>query len=556
MKNVLFLFFSASVMLFAGCSYLAENAVMCVQLDPLQKVFKEDFFFVEVPDTAAVAKGETATFQFVLRGIYPIQGLKVEAKELVCGGNRIAASYKAFAGYIRAVTHARFRSRDAVFPSSDLYPDCLLDIKSIDVAAMSNQPVWVCYDIPRNAADGNYSATLVFTGKVNGKRFKINKQINAKVFPVTLPEQTLWISNWWSSATFSRMNENEPVEPFSDRYWELLTILANKMRDYGQNSYVIWDKGDAPGLGLGLSLYNIKRNGSKYTFDFTNFDKMVELFIREGGLKRIEGGHLADRMGDWNSDFGVFVPNMGKLPFENEETQNFLSQFIPALYSHLESKCWTNIYVQHIADEPVERNAESYIRIAGFVKNLVPEIKILDAVMYSKLANTVDVWVPKLNDWHREYTFFQERQAAGDEVWFYTCVEPQGNYANRFMEQPLIQTRLLHWMNYRYGATGYLHWGFNIWQFLNLTGDAVTGGWPAGDAFIAYPARDKVYASIRLKAMRDGIADYELLKLLEQKSPDKAKELASAVIRNFDSYDSNIRSFRETRLKLLKWLSE
>jgi hypothetical protein len=56
--------------------------------------------------------------------------------------------------------------------------------------------------------------------------------------------------------------------------------------------------------------------------------------------------------------------------------------------------------------------------------------------------------------------------------------------------------------------------------------------------------------------MHDGIADYELLKLLEQKSPDKAKELAGAVIRNFDRYDSNIRAFRATRLSLLKALSE
>ena len=71
-----------------------------------------------------------------------------------------------------------------------------------------------------------------------------------------------------------------------------------------------------------------------------------------------------------------------------------------------------------------------------------------------------------------------------------------------------------------------------------------------------YPAEEKIYSSIRLAAMRDGIADYELLKLLEQKSPDKAKELAGAIIIDFNSYNNDIQAFRLIRLKLLKLLSE
>ena len=75
-------------------------------------------------------------------------------------------------------------------------------------------------------------------------------------------------------------------------------------------------------------------------------------------------------------------------------------------------------------------------------------------------------------------------------------------------------------------------------------------------AWIVYPAYGKVYSSIRLTAMRDGIADYELLQLQEQQSPEKAKSLAVDVIQDFDKYNSNVRSFRSTRMKLLEWLSE
>ena len=546
MKNKSFLFFAASAILIAGCSCPVENTVTCVQLDPLKKVFTEESYFVENSDTAGVAKGETATFQFVVRSSYPIQGLKVDAGNLTNGNQQITAKLKAFVGYILAGNHANPPSKDALFPLSDYYPDCLMEVESMDVPSMHNQPVWVSYAVPRDAANGNYAAKLVFTGKINGKSFKIAKQVNTKVYPVTLPEQTLWITNWFTTGGLSKMNEDQPVEPYSDRYWELLTAMAHVMRDHGQNTYITWDWN---------GLANIQLTGMKYSFDFANFDKFVELFIREGGLKRIEGGHLGGRMGDWNSDFGISVPKVGTRTFKNDTVQNFLSQFLPALYSHLEKKGWTAMYVQHVADEPTDQNADSYIHITEFVKKHMPGIPIIDAVMSHKLANTVNLWVPILDHFHKDNAFYRERQVAGDEIWFYTCTGPQGNYANRFMEQPLIQTRYLHWINYRYGATGYLHWGFNFWH-MNTTNDAAVNNWPAGDSWIVYPAEGKVYSSIRLAAMRDGIADYELLKLLEQKSPDKAKQLASEIILDFNKYDSNIRKFRLTRLKLLKLLSE
>ncbi|MCL2117758.1 MAG: DUF4091 domain-containing protein [Planctomycetaceae bacterium] len=553
MKNILIVSFCL-----VGCvvnvlmvSVFAQNTdevlpVVCVQLDPLEKVFTEESYFVENPETAAVAKGETATFQFVIRSAYPIQELKIEAGNLMNGDQRIAATLKAFVGYIRAGNHAGKLSKDAVLPISDYYPDCLQEIDSIDVPPMQNQPVWVSYAIPRDAADGNYSATLTFTGKLNGQPFQIAKQVNAKVYPVTLPEQTLWVTNWWVSSGFSKMNGNQPVENYSDRYWELLTAMAHVMRDHGQNTYIFWDW---PGL------CKIELSGTQYSFDFANFDTMVELLIREGGLQRIEGGHLGGRMGGWDSDFGVSVPKSGTKPIDDEAVQNFLSQFLPALYSHLEAKGWKDRYVQHIADEPTDQNAESYLRITEFVKKQMPGIPIVDALSSKKLVDFVDVWVPILDHYHKEYAFYQERQAAGDEIWFYTCTGPQGNYANRFMEQPLVQTRFLHWINYRYGSTGYLHWGFNFWH-MNTTNDAAVNNWPAGDSWIVYPKEGGVFSSIRLAAMRDGINDYGLLKLLEQKAPGRAKALAGAVIQDFDSYNSNVRAFRQTRLKLLEELSQ
>ena len=546
----------ASAAIFGSCNSV-ENTVICVQLDPLKKVFTEEAYFLENADTAAVAKGETATFQFVVKSSYPIQGLKIEAGALTNGDRQIAATLQAFVGYIsagaaRAGLHGA-QSKDAMYPVSDLYPDCLQEVASVDLQPLQNQPVWVTYAIPRDAADGNYTATLVFTGKVNGKSFKIKKEVNARVYPVVLPEQTLWVTNWFDTKRgLPKMNGNQPLEPYSDRWYELLTNLAHVMRDHGQNVYMIgdWDE-----------LFNIDFDGAQFTFDFTNFDKTIELFIREGGLKRIEGapvaGHGAGGLDMIHRGLNVHVPKLGNMPFENDKAQLYLTQFLPALYAHLETKGWKNMYIQHICDEPNPEDAHGYVRISELVRKLMPGIPIIDAnCLTTPLVDAVDIWVPLLHAIPSGHTFYRERQAAGDEFWFYTCLGPQDNFANRFMEQPLIQTRLLHWLNYRYGATGYLHWGLNVWHWSKTNDAAARWDLPAGDAWIVYPADGKVYSSIRLAAMRDGIADYELLKLLEQKSPGKARRVAGEIIKDYDRYNNNIRAFRLARQKLLEELSE
>src|SRR5690554_1547741 len=157
MKASLSLFFITFALLITGCTHSVTNTVRCVQLDPLEKVFTEESYFLENLDTAAVAKGETATFQFVLRCAFPIHNLKIEAGNLINGNQQIAPSLKAFVGFTRAGAHTVEHSKDAIFPVSDYYPDCLHEIESIDVPPMQNQPVWISYTIPRDAESGNYS---------------------------------------------------------------------------------------------------------------------------------------------------------------------------------------------------------------------------------------------------------------------------------------------------------------------------------------------------------------------------------------------------------------
>jgi hypothetical protein len=81
------------------------------------------------------------------------------------------------------------------------------------------------------------------------------------------------------------------------------------------------------------------------------------------------------------------------------------------------------------------------------------------------------------------------------------------------VDVPLIESRLMHWLNYRFGLKGYLHWGFNAW-----TDDPIKApGQHRGDGWHVYPKPDGLLNSVRWEQMRNGLQDYECLWLLEDK---------------------------------------
>ena len=120
--------------------------------------------------------------------------------------------------------------------------------------------------------------------------------------------------------------------------------------------------------------------------------------------------------------------------------------------------------MQHIADEPIEENIKSYIEIAAFVRKLAPDFKFIDACHSKNLDGMLDVWVPQLDYMNRDYEFYNKQHQSGKEIWFYTCLNPKFEYVNRFIELPLLRTRYMHWVNFKYNIPGYLHWGLNYWS--------------------------------------------------------------------------------------------
>ncbi len=542
----------------AGCGP-ADYSLTIQSVDPLQKVFRETAVFSPHEMVADVARGEHASFQIAVRASAPIVNLQAVASSPANTENALSKPKVGFVGFVRVGRSTPTPSRDRLLPPSAYYPDPILEVSSVDVEAGQTQPVWITVGIPSDAEPGLYDGEVTLSGTVGGRAFEAERTFIVRVYKPVIDTTSLWVTNWFSlsSERLALLSGGEPVAPFTNSYWDLVRLIARKMAEYRQNVALI-----SP---LRLAEYTLGEG--QLDFDFSRFDRTVQIFQEEGVIGRIEGGHIGRRQSTWTTPFEVYVPawedgeaRFDALPISDERARTFYAQFLPALVQHLRDRGWLDSYMQHLADEPIEDNAASYIEIAEFVNKWAPELRVVEAVHNRNLAGNIDIWVPQLDFLHQDYDFYSARMREGEEVWFYTCLAPQGEYANRFIELPLIKTRILHWINYRYNIPGYLHWGYNSWRldpFEETTSIITESGnvLPGGDAWIVYPAAGKILSSLRLEAMRDGIVDYELLRQLEVAYPDEARELARRVVYQFDRYDMNVEAFRAKRRRILELLS-
>jgi hypothetical protein len=206
-----------------------------------------------------------------------------------------------------------------------------------------------------------------------------------------------------------------------------------------------------------------------------------------------------------------------------------------------------------------------YKRFTQIVNEEMPGVPTIDAISLQEdipSQEKTTIWVPLLSTFDSKLDTIADHKKQGGQSWYYICLAPTGSYLNRFVDFPMLKVRLLPWVNFRYGLTGYLHWGGNYWTDKpfedlqpNWGGDTYL---PAGDDSIVYPdpAHDGVFVSTRLDTMRQGIEDYELLMAASERSPAEAEALGRKAIPGFTDYVRNVAKFREFERELLVMASK
>ena len=374
--------------------------------------------------------------------------------------------------------------------------------------------VYLTVKIPPDTPPGEHRATVTARAGDTCASMPLVLQI----YPLTLPEERhLLVTEWLSTSQFRKHQVNPADE---EQFFRLLRVYAENMAEHRQNVFRV---------GLG-SIEARRTTDGKLEFDFSRFDRLAQGFWDTGRMDLLETGFLAQFGKEgWSGSevvldhFPVKETNGQRASLSGEE---FLPQFLPAFVSHLRAKGWLGKTVFHICDEPSDHNITAWRNASDFVHRLAPELRRIDAIETPHCLGALEIWVPKLDHlatWRKAY---EEAQRQGNELWFYTVgIFQGGSLLNKTVDVPLIETRLMHWLNYRYDLRGYLHWGFNAW-----TDDPIQApGEHRGDGWHVYPKKDGLLNSVRWEQMRNGLQDFECLWLLEQKVSQIRATLAPRV---------------------------
>ncbi len=530
-------------------------------VDSLVKVFADSPAATSTVELALVAaRNGHISLQVALRSeSHRVIRVRVIAPRL---GN-VALKVQTYrVGTVKVNSHPTDTPLDEVVRSEvGPYPDPLFPLeKEIALAPSRTETLWVSVFTPEDSRSGTYRGVV----EIDAGNQKLKLPFHVEVFAATVPkEQRLWVTNWlWFDHEL--MAKHYPqLNSDPDRYWRVLENIGRTMAEYKQNVAFVPVR----------TLAKAQLTGGAIQYDFDLVDRWVEIFDKAGMAHMIEGGHLSRRLGGgYDSPYMIptdLVENgqvvRKDLPADDPRAEQNLREFLRQLRNHLKEKGWLSRYVQHVHDEPHGAEMPIYRRFVHIVSEELPGVPTLDAISLREDISAQEettIWVPKLGTFDERLDAIAAHKARGGQSWYYICLDPRGKYLNRFIDYPTLKVRLLPWVNYRYGLTGYLHWGGNFWTdrpFENLQPDW-GGGFvlPAGDDAIVYPdpEHDGVLVSVRLEVMREGIEDYELLRESARHAPERTDALARKVMPTFTEYLRDVTQFRKFERELLVLVTE
>ena len=550
----------AALVALAGCG--RRTGLECWFTDSLVKVFPDDRPGAQprTPASFEAARRSNLSLQFVLRSDQTLGNLFVEALPLSGPGLPIDTVAVRWVEYVVITSNTPDTPDDELLRKAPaLFPDALLEEFPITLEAAKSRSIWLTVRVPADQAPGAYQGVVVVRqGREQLARLSYTVGVHRATAPDHIP---LAVTNHFN-LNDAHIRQFFGCPRYSEEWWGFIGNLARFLASYHQNSIV------ADPVGF----VTARAHSGQIEYDFANWERFVETFERAGVDRYIEAGNLLwrERRRDAEILARCWVleacqPVLRNLPYRDPRAQRFLTAFLPALGRVIERHGWKDKYLQGVLDEPREWEREAFVETANLVRRLLPGVRTIEPVGARQdlgfLARTTDIWVPCLGSFDDKLAVLNAHARDGGGLWYYTCLAPRGRYPNRFIDYSLAKVRILHWINFRYGLRGFLHWGGNYWgpEPFKDTQPVINEGrtyLPPGDAYITYPnrLRRSLYSSIRLEQMREGIEDFGLLEELRKKDPARAEQIAAEAVRSFTDYVRDPQRFREIHRKLLEAL--
>lgn len=304
-----------------------------------------------------------------------------------------------------------------------------------------------------------------------------------------------------------------------------------------------------------------KGKDGKWKFDFTIFDRYVELAERLGIDESINAFSMTPFL--TNQTIEYFDKNEGKMKNLEMSVYDDLykevwSQFLVSFEDHLRSKRLFERTFLGFDERPKKIMNVIYKLIDQHAPEFLEHIFISGHPEVGEKAQNLSISYMFFPDQKLEKRAvvpvtptIQDRASKNRTTTFYLCAEP--GHPNTLTYSPAVESRLIPWLALKHKTDGYLRWSYNNWTKDPFNKPVFIHS--QGDDYYVYPGDEGPISSIRWELLNDGIEDFELFKLVQENSKISNDSLQIAIelaTRNEDGRYKNIDDISKARNILIK----
>ncbi len=503
---------------------------------PIEKILRSQMPpAATAPLRIQAARNEFEPFQLVVRAP-SARSLPVSISDF----RSAAATIPAANVNLHRVDYVTLTRLSDAFGRLGEWPDPLYPLAmsaNVDFPAGANQPLWFTVEVPRDAVPGIYTATVsVGTAAI---------PIELEVWDFALPQEISLASEWgfgWSNIVETyRGTVGGSVQ---DCYWGLVDALYEDFADHRLTPKGVgWPAGlNYPG---GVE-YDCNGNLDADAWGAWDFQTLSEQYLQG---RELDNGSsfpsflLRGPASNWppGSRPGSFCEqSRGDEPPGNSAYNDKWFQYWAAVSNYLGATAdYAERGYYHIVNEPQTfADYDIVASLAQRTKAAAPNVRILiseqvEPAIYNNATYPgakIDIWMPTISNY--QVARAQDRQLNhGEEVWWYFLYGDRPPLPNpTVIDRPGIEARITPWLAWLERVDGLLYysstdWDPDPWQSPwtdNGNGDGVLF-YPPRDGTIAFDAcsaqSNRLVPSIRWELLREGMEDYEYLRLLHGGDP-------------------------------------
>ena len=443
------------------------------------------------------------------------------------------------------------------------YTDALLRQQVVQVKPDIPHAVYVELDIPSDIASGRYTGCIkVYSSQLFEDEELLGEvKYTLNVYAPILPDPkdgSFYLDLWQHNSNIARKAE---VELWSDRHFEIIEQYIKTLADLGQRSItavvseIPWCgqrcflEKETPANLFEYSMVRVNKTDNGFDYDYSVLDRYVRLCMSYGICSEIEVFGLLNNWQSVSDGYYNYTnySDIIRIRYQDSDgTYKYMRKvkdiedYIKAIHAHFIDTGWIDI-VRVAGDEPWE--LETYKINFERIRKLAPRFKYKVAMgkyeFYDNFKSEVADFAPSLCGFLNQKKSFESavRGNTDNRFLWYICCDPDN--PNTYIKSGLLEIRYVSVLTHYFGIKGLLRWSYTEWPEKPRE-EIRYSMYPAGDTNFVYPAGDmSPLLTLRYKALKRAIEDFELLEMLKAKGCDEAIRKAYDTVitnRDFESF--------------------